>query len=329
MSKIHYFQRYSTLENTVTNNTLQLLARIYSYSPVLASKLLSDITDESVDIGLEITQQRQANKSVPDGTIMQRSFKIILESKVTAPADVHQLLRHAEGFGNEEQKILLLLTVQELGKSTMDEIANSIKNKAKDVIFRNVTYEKICNAVQDLFQPHENEMNDLVDDYVEYCNDTGLFDQSSYLMRIVPCGNSLDLNKKYGIYFQPADRGYTKHSYIGIYAQKTVQCLWEIDAVFDITYDGTTIEKTHVQGTVTDAYDDKIIEVIAEAKKMCGYDVQRGYRFFCGKEAVPTNYVKVSSGGIQGARLTNLKNIVGAFDTANELARKLSEKTWE
>ena len=30
MSRIHYFQRYPSVENTVTNNTLQLLARIYS-----------------------------------------------------------------------------------------------------------------------------------------------------------------------------------------------------------------------------------------------------------------------------------------------------------
>lgn len=69
--------------------------------------------------------------------------------------------------------------------------------------------------------------------------------------------------------------------------------------------------------------------MIAETKELCGYDVQRGYRFFCGKEALPTNYVKVSSGGIQGARLANLKNIVGSFESASELARKLSEKTWE
>ena len=40
MSKIHYFQRYSSPENVVTNNTLHLLERIYSYSPEKASQLL-------------------------------------------------------------------------------------------------------------------------------------------------------------------------------------------------------------------------------------------------------------------------------------------------
>lgn len=41
-------------------------------------------------------------------------------------------------------------------------------------------------------------------------------------MRIVPCSDSLRLNKKYGVYFRPSDRGYTKHSFVGIYANKSV-----------------------------------------------------------------------------------------------------------
>ena len=57
MSKIHYFQRYSSVENTVTNNTLQLLARIYDYSVSRASQLLTNITDEAIEIGIEINQQ--------------------------------------------------------------------------------------------------------------------------------------------------------------------------------------------------------------------------------------------------------------------------------
>jgi len=56
--------RYSSKENTVTNNTLQLITRIYNYSNAIASKLLSDIIDESIEIGIEINQQKKANGSV-------------------------------------------------------------------------------------------------------------------------------------------------------------------------------------------------------------------------------------------------------------------------
>ena len=56
MPKIHYFQRYSSVENTVTNNTLQLFARIYNYSTSQASKVLSELSGEPVEIGIEINQ---------------------------------------------------------------------------------------------------------------------------------------------------------------------------------------------------------------------------------------------------------------------------------
>ena len=82
MSRIHYFQRYSSVENTVTNNTLQLFGRIYEYSARAASRLLSELTGQAVYIGIEIAQQNRSSTSVPDGTIIQSSFKIAIEAKV-------------------------------------------------------------------------------------------------------------------------------------------------------------------------------------------------------------------------------------------------------
>ena len=66
-------------------------------------------------------------------------------------------------------------------------------------------------------------MRDLVDDYKSYCNDMDLFDRSKNLMRMVPCGESWELNRKYGIYFHSSDRGYMDHNFVGIYANKAVQ----------------------------------------------------------------------------------------------------------
>lgn len=329
MSKIHYFQRYSSIENTVTNNTLQLVARIYNYAPAQASKLLSDIVGVPVDIGIEIYQQGRATESIPDGTIIQRSFKVLVESKVDSGVNEDQLLRHAKTFTNEAQKILLLLTVQRLEQDAEVILTDKVQKAHPGVLFKSVTYESICSAVQGLFQPYEDEMRSLVDDYVEYCNDTGLFDQSRFLMRIVPCGDSVELNKKYGIYFHPSDRRYTKHSYVGVYANKVVQCVWEIDSVLDIELEGTTLTRTLIQGRDTDEYDERIRAMIAEAKVVCDYDIVSGHRFFCGKAARETHYAKVSWGGIQGARFVNLKEAIGLFQNDQDLASKLRDKTWE
>lgn len=327
MPKIHYFQRYSSVENTVTNNTLQLLARIYNYSTSQASKLLSEITDQSIEIGIEINQQGRAKESVPDGRIIQRSFKVLIEAKVDAGVNADQLLRHAEDFSNESQKILLLLTKQTIGKEEED-ISRKIASKHPGVVFKNITYEGICKTIKGLFKDYEYEMSALVDDYIEYCNDANLFDQSKFLLRIVPCGESVEINKKYGIYFHPSDRGYTKHSFVGIYANKAVRSIWGIDSVFDVEFSGTALKKTLVQGRNTSEYDEGLIGIIKDAKTLCGYQIEVGHRFFCGIP-VDTDYKKSSPGGIQGARFVNLRDVIGEFSDANDVAIKLRGKQWE
>lgn len=332
MSKIHYFQRYSTIENTVTNNTLQLLERIYDYSYQHAARFLSDLTGESIEIGLEINQQEKAGGSVPDGSIIQRSFKVVIESKVDSIVDDDQLIRHSLTFSDERQKILLLLTKQRIGAEREAMIAKKIKesnDKSKSVIFKNVTYEDICKCLTGLFKEYEYEIQEIARDYVEYCNDTSLFEQTEYLMRILPCGQSLELNARHGLYFHPSDRGYSKHKYIGIYANKSVRHIWEVDSVFDVNYSEGLLRRDSVQGRNTNDYDRKIIEMISEVRTQCGYEISTGYRFFCGAHVFNTDYVKSTPGGIQGARFVNLKEIIGNFSGAEEVAEKLKGKTWE
>lgn len=328
MSKIHYFQRYSSKENTVTNNTLQLLARIYSYSLSKASEFLTDLTGEPIEIGIEINQQERAKQSIPDGQVIQRSFKILAESKVDASPDINQLLKHAKTFSGKDQKILLLLTRERLGADKTQRIKRQIS--PREIIFSNITYEDICKKAKKLFEEYEREMRDLVDDYEEYCNDTGLFDQSKYFMRIVPCGESLEINKRHGIYFHPSNRGYTKHRFLGIYKEKTVQAIWKVDSIFDVNCKNGQLKKTLVDGRATNDYDKKLVEIIKDAKDECAYDIEVGHRFFCGKP-IKTNYEKSSPHGIQGHRNVNLKEVLGDFDDEDVegIAESLREKTWE
>jgi hypothetical protein len=327
MSRIHYFQRYSSFENTVTNNTLQLFGRIYEYSARAASRLLSELTGQAVYIGIEITQQNRSSTSVPDGTIILGSFKIAIEAKVDAPVDFDQLKRHASSFGTEEMRILLLLTKTPLSSNEEAELVR-LQGEFPGVVMRSITYEDICDAIRQLFKPHEETIIELADDYIEYCNDTGLFDQSRELMRIVPCGQSVKINQIHGIYFQPSDRGYTNHAFVGIYNQKAVRAILEVKSVFDVELEGASLKKELVQGENTNAYDDSIRAIIADAKTHCDYDIESGHRFFCGK-MVPTNYQKVSPGGIQGARFINLIEALGSHGDVDDIASKLTKVTWE
>ncbi len=327
MGQIHYFQRYSSRENAVTNNTLQLFARIYEQSPDQLANLLTEITDENIEIGIDISQQQRSGDSVPDGAIGQRSFKILIETKVDAGIDESQLVRHAHQFKGEDQKILLLLTKEKVESDKLKIIASKIQESNPGVIFSNTTFEDICFKSKSLFKEHETHINTIIEDYWQYCNDSELFDQARYLMRVVPCSVSLELNAKYGIYYHGSDRGYTKHRYLGIYANKSVRYIWEIESVFDVTWDGSDLTKQLVSGTDTNKYDERIIGVIEESKSVCGYYTDEGHRFFCG-EPVETNFRKVSPGGIQGARLFNLKELIGEPTSVQIAAKMLSQLTW-
>lgn len=329
MAKVHYFQRYSSYENTVTNNTLQLLARIYAYAPQKAADLINELVgaDEPIEIGVEIQQQQRDGDSVPDGTIIQRSFKILLEAKVGASVNVDQLARHAGKFGDEEHKILLLLTKHPVGEVEASARL-AVSRVARDVIFSCVTFENVLEALQELFSPYEYEMNELVQDYVEYCWETGLVDRSRFVMRIVPCGNSLEINLRHGIYFHPSDRGYSKHRFTGIYRHKRVQAVWENESVFDVTLVDGRLDKKLVSGRDTDEFDEKLRAIIADAWEECGYEIATGHRFFCGTPHA-TSFEKVSPGGIRAQRYTDVQKTVGDFAGAAELAAKLASETWE
>lgn len=332
MSKIHYFQRFSSRENTVTNNTLQLFSRIYNHSPELASEFLSGLIEAPISIGLEIQQQKRVGDAIPDGSMVQRSFNILIEAKVDAAVEQAQLLRHSKIFTNEEQQILLLLTKEHLKANQLKKIGKQIAEQSPKVIFRNITYGDICEACSGLFRDHEFQMQALVEDFIEYCNEAELVDQSRHLLRIVPCGVSIHLNEKYGIYFNPSDRGYTKHRFEGIYAQKKVQFLLDIGqggSVFDIDFDGANnLTKTLVEGDDTNKHDGNIISMIRDAKLECGYDIAKNHRFFCG-EIHPTCFEKASPSGIQGSRLIDLKKVIGSFSNLAEVAEKLRTVTWK
>lgn len=238
-----------------------------------------------------------------------------------------QLFRHAGSFGNESQKILLLLTKQPIGNSE-NEISTRIRATYPDVVFKNVIYESICDAAKVLFKEHEATMAALIDDYIEYCNDASLFDQSRYLLRIVPCGQSVDINRKHGIYFHPSDRGYTPHAYVGIYANKSVQAILAVESVFDIEVASEELKKTVIAGEDTDRFDSRLRAIVQDAKDVCGYEVASGHRFFCGT-VVDTDFKKTSSGGIFGARFVNVRELLGEFTGVNDIAQQLRAIQWQ
>jgi len=99
----------------VTNNTMLLFARLYNASPNRFQDFLSSLlSEENIDIqiGLAFKQQTKAARgsSIPDGSLSQPSFKLLIETKLYDNQDRTQLKKHLMGFErNQETQILLLI----------------------------------------------------------------------------------------------------------------------------------------------------------------------------------------------------------------------------
>ena len=187
MSQVTYFPRYSNLENVVTNSTLHLLSQINQHSTERLRAFLGNLLgDEDLPLGISFEQQRPTASSVPDGSILQEPFHLVIETKVGSDVDAGQLIRHFDAFtkggtGN----YLILLTKSDVPPEQVAEVM--AKSKETGVVFRHITFEQLCAQLRDLAQPHETHLKHVTDDFQVYCSDMDLLPDWRKWLRIVPC----------------------------------------------------------------------------------------------------------------------------------------------
>ena len=95
--QIHYFQRYHSKENVVTSNTMLMLSRLYDYNADKFFFLLNSLILQTADSPeLTFNMQVSGSESVPDAVISQKSFKIVVETKLYNQFEISQLMNHLE-----------------------------------------------------------------------------------------------------------------------------------------------------------------------------------------------------------------------------------------
>lgn len=163
--KIHYFQRYHEKENVATANTMLLLSRLYSYSSDKFFRFLkSEFFSDSFEPEIVFTLQEKSVDSIPDATITQEGFKIVVETKMSDWFYSDQLMRHLKSFGDEKYKVLITLAPELMDKEKKTKFENELKKynaiQMHPVIHINTTFEYLANAVQDVIDDRDYEMQD-------------------------------------------------------------------------------------------------------------------------------------------------------------------------
>jgi hypothetical protein len=187
---------------------------------------------EEVPLGISFEQQRRSGNSVPDGSILQEPLHIVIETKVDMGVNVDQLIRHFEAFTHGRTgNYLVLLTKHDVPESQVAGVV--AKSKETGVIFKHVTFERLCEQLEDFAQSHETHLWRVVEDFRAYCSEMNLLPDRRKWLRIVPCGTTFNLNVKWDVYYQPTERSYSPHEYLGTYNQKAVQYVGRVAAIYD------------------------------------------------------------------------------------------------
>jgi len=337
MSSIHYFQRYSQRENVVTNNTLLLFSRLYNESPFKFKLFLNELAEELyLDVGVNFSQQEKAINSVPDGFISQESFKIAIETKLTDEFLVTQLVNHLNSFENETTKILLALGPRTINSEQSKKVSREVKkfntsNNTK-VVFISTTFKKIVTVFKDVIENYDFELNNIIDDFEDFCINSNLIRKDEYRMLTVACGYTLMDNFRNNIYYDPANRGYSYCSHLGIYHNKSVRGIGKIENVIT----ANLRENNELQiistskGQVTEKQKNNIINMIHDAQKNIGWNIKINNKFFCVEEFIETDFKKVSKGGLFGKKYFNLNQYLkkDMFKNTSEISDLLNTSTW-
>ena len=235
--QIHYFQRYHSKENVDTSNTMLMLSRLYNYNADKFFVMLNALIlgqDETPEITFEL--QVAGDESVPDAIISQKSFKIVVETKLHNQFQQDQLEKHLTQFGTEEIKVLLTLDPKPMKESLMDSFGivlkkynadriNEIKTPIRHV---NITFEQLVAAMEDIVDERDSEIMAVLDDYKKYCFDEKLIPDDGNWMRAIVAGTTLEDNLKYDFYYDQASRGYSGHGYIGLYKGKSIRAIGKL-----------------------------------------------------------------------------------------------------
>lgn len=316
MSDVHYFQRYSQKENVVTNSTLLLLSRLHSYSHSRFKDFLNEVLhDAAIEVGVAFKQQTRTKRGgTPDGLLCQASFKIVLETKLHSDFNLTQLKRHLDAFNREETQILLLLSPTEPSADFKLKLGAHIRefNSEKNtmVSFVCTTFEQLIESYESILLDQDYEMRELLEDYRLYCEGKHLLPETDHTMRAVACGWTEAENLGLDIYYDPVDRSCRKHKYIGVCVQKCIVGIGEIENVIDADLIDGTLQVRKQLNPISQDQQDRIVSVIALAKKNNGWDISMNHKFYLVKKFHETEYRKMTKGGLRGMQYFDLRRVL-------------------
>lgn len=332
--KIHYFQRYHQGEDRATANTMLMLSRLYTYSADKFFRFLKDqyFADNPFEPEITFNLQEKSEKSRPDATITQESFKIVVETKLTDWFHDDQLVNHLESFKDEKYKVLITLSSEYMNKSMREKFESQLKAYNKEhetnIIHVNTTFADLANGIQDVLDPRDYELQDVLDDYLSYCYEDNLISDAWKKLRVQLAGTTFDFNMSSDVYYDNIERGFAGHDFLGLYKDKSVRGIGKVVAIIAARRVGDELEFEVVKGEITEERKEKIRLAIEDGKSY-GYNLD-AHNYFFVEKFYETDFKKVTKYAPMGSRVFDLTEILGIdkLPSVDKMAEQLRTKSW-
>lgn len=294
----------------------------------------SEFFNDSFEPEIVFNLQERSVDSIPDATITQESFKIVVETKMYDWFYADQLLRHLKSFGDEKYKVMITLAPVLMNPDKKREFEEHLKEYNSKQIYPvmhvNMVFERIVDAIRDVIDDKDYEMQEVLDDYLNYCyNDKLIVVLDSWKrMRVQLAGTTFNFNVRENLYYDNIDRGFSAHDYLGLYKEKSVKAIGKISAIITAFKTESGIEYNVELGELTDERKKQIDKAIEDGKNY-GY-VLDSMRYFFVEKFYETAFKKITPRAPMGSRVFDLTQIL---ETANlpetpEIAKLLNINTW-
>ena len=328
--EISIFPRYSQKENRTTNYCLLTLKLIYEDSPAQFSAVLESILgdDAPSSIGVQFEQQERLASSVIDGRIRQEPFTILIETKLNDNFNYDQIRRHLEEQQKNANEKRIFIGLSRFEKeNAFDDASGIIKQYHNDdIVFKALSFEDFLSAILEARPNLSRPVQNTIDELETYLDRESLLPRWRHRLDIINSAKSQGTIREKGAYICPTEGRQYSHKrckYFGMYANKKVSLIAEIQAVVDI--DPTKPDEAEIQWNNLADTDDKRLKEQAKEKV---HDIDWGpARVFLLGETHETNFIKDSKGGMMGSKKYMDISHLNASD-AEDLAKKLNNKTW-
>lgn len=336
MRRIHYFQRFSKREDVVTNNTLLLLSRLQHHDFRILEDVLQELPGlDDLAVGASITQQESApSRRIADGILRQRSFHLVVETKLGPSFDIEQLTGHLSQFedsAEDVQSLVLLAPAPPVELSQAEaRVRDFNRRTGRCVRVTWSTFENLIEKVRDAIPEDDRSLVDMIEDYEAFCEESGLLASTDAEMLVVGCSRSLQDNIDLSLYYDLKRPGRAA-KYIGFYSDKVVTAIGRLGKVVRIDRVDGAFRIADDQPMTADELS-RVGRAMNSADRH-GWQIESNHYFFFAEELQPTAYSKQTKYPLRGRRYLDLRSALGkprpaALPSLGDMAEMLRARSW-